>query len=136
MALTGLTMNGGAAPGAEIAADLSFVPACAAGCLFMIAVCLRFAAGPSRSLGYLAANAYGLYLVHYVFIVWLQFALLALRLVAVIKAPLVFGGTLFLSFATTLAAYLGALASSARRRARLRHLSRVERLPSCCRGPL
>jgi surface polysaccharide O-acyltransferase-like enzyme len=103
MGLTGLTMNGGASLGVEIAADLSFVPACAAGCFFMIAVCLRFATGHSRVLGYLAANAYGLYLVHYVFVVWLQFALLSLPLFAVIKALIIFSGTLLLSFATTLA---------------------------------
>jgi glucans biosynthesis protein C len=103
MGLTGLTMNGGAVLGVKIAADLSFVPACAAGCFFMIAVCLRFATARSRVLGYLAANAYGLYLVHYVFIVWLQFALLSLPLFAVIKAPIVFSGTLLLSSATTLA---------------------------------
>jgi surface polysaccharide O-acyltransferase-like enzyme len=69
----------------------------------MIAVCLRFATGHSRVLGYLAANAYGLYLVHYVFVVWLQFALLSLPLFAVIKALIIFSGTLLLSFATTLA---------------------------------
>ena len=101
MGLTGLAMNGGASPGIAIAADLSFVPACAAGCFCLIAVCLRFATGHSRILGYLAANAYGLYLVHYAFVVWLQFALLAVPLFAVVKAPVVFSATLFLSLLTT-----------------------------------
>lgn len=103
MGLTALTMPHGASLGVEIAADLSFVPACAAGCFFLIAVCLRFATGYSRLLGYLSANAYGLYLVHYVFIVWLQYALLAAPLFAIIKAAIVFGGTLVLSLATTFA---------------------------------
>jgi hypothetical protein len=103
MGLTGLTMYGGPSFGADIAADVSYVPACAAGCFFLIAVCLRFATGPSRVLGYLAANAYGVYLVHYVFIVWLQFALLTTPLFAVIKAAIVFGGTLFLSLLVTAA---------------------------------
>ena len=103
MGLTALTMPHGASLGVEIAADLSFVPACAAGCFFLIAVCLRFATGYSRLLGYLSANAYGLYLVHYVFIVWLQYALLAAPLFAIIKAAVVFGGTLVLSLATTFA---------------------------------
>ena len=94
MGLTALTMPHGASLGVEIAADLSFVPACAAGCFFLIAVCLRFATGYSRLLGYLSANAYGLYLVHYVFIVWLQYALLAAPLFAIVKAAIVFGGTL------------------------------------------
>lgn len=103
MGLTALTMNGGASVGVEIAADLSFVPACAAGCFFLIAVCLRFATGSSRLLGYLSVNAYGLYLVHYVFIVWLQYALLAAPLFAVVKAGIVFSGALTLSLATTFA---------------------------------
>jgi hypothetical protein len=97
MGLTALTMNGGGSIGLAIAADLSFVPACAAGCFFLTAVCLRFATGQSRMLDYLSANAYGIYLVHYVFIVWLQFELLAAPLHAVIKAAIVFGGTLGLS---------------------------------------
>jgi Acyltransferase family len=104
MGLTALTMNGGRSVGLEIAADLSFVPACAAGCFFLIAVCLRFATGSSRLLGYLSANAYGVYLVHYVFIVWLQYLLLATPLLAVVKAGLVFAGALVLSLATTFAA--------------------------------
>jgi surface polysaccharide O-acyltransferase-like enzyme len=79
------------------------VPACASGCFFLIAVSLRFAARPSRILGALGANAYGLYLLHYVFIVWLQYALLALPLFAVAKASLVFGGTLLLTLATIFA---------------------------------
>jgi glucans biosynthesis protein C len=103
MGLTAPTMNAGASPGIAIAADLCFVPACAAGCVFLIAGCLRFATSYSRLLGYLSINAYGLYLVHYVFIVWLQYALLAAPLFAVVKAGLVFSATLILSLATTFA---------------------------------
>jgi surface polysaccharide O-acyltransferase-like enzyme len=73
----------------------------AAGCFFLIAVSLRFAARQSRILGALGANAYGLYLLHYVFIVWLQYALLAVPLIAVIKAAIVIGGTLLLTWITT-----------------------------------
>ncbi len=102
--LTALTMNAAASIGVEIAADLAYVPACAAGCCFLIAVCLRFATAPSRFSGYLAANAYGLYLVHYVFVVWLQFSLLGLPLFAVGKAAIVFSATLLLSLLTTAAA--------------------------------
>lgn len=102
MGLTALTMNGGAPLGIEIAADLGFVLACATGCFFLIGVCLRFATGYSRLLDRLSVNAYSLYLVHYVFVVWLQYALLSAPLFAVIKAALVFGGTLVLSLLTTL----------------------------------
>ena len=47
-----------------------------------------------RALDSLSANAYGMYLVHYVFVVWLQFALLDVALFAVGKAAIVFVGTL------------------------------------------
>ncbi|MFY9695151.1 MAG: acyltransferase [Xanthobacteraceae bacterium] len=104
MGLTALTLPHGASLLVETAADLSFVPACAAGCFFFIAVCLRFATGHSRLVSYLSANAYGLYLVHYVFIVWLQYALVAAPLFAIVKAAVVFGGALALSLATTFAA--------------------------------
>ena len=104
MGLTALTVNGGGSFVARFAADLAFVPACAAGCFFLIAACLRFATGSSRLLDYLSANAYGLYLVHYVFIVWLQYALLTLPLFAIAKASIVFAGTLGLTLATTFAA--------------------------------
>lgn len=43
-------------------------------------------------------NAYALYLLHYVFIVWLQYALLGASLFAVIKMPIVFGGTLLFTW--------------------------------------
>jgi hypothetical protein len=62
------------------------VPAAA---LCRIAVSLHFATKHSRLLGRLSANAYGLYLVHYDFVVWLQNTLLATALVAMIKAAVV-----------------------------------------------
>jgi glucan biosynthesis protein C len=85
-----------------IAADLSFVLACATGCFFLIAVGLHFATRHSRLLDSLSANAYGLYLVHYNFVVWLQYALLGTVLFAMIKAAVVFGGTLVLSWIAAL----------------------------------
>jgi surface polysaccharide O-acyltransferase-like enzyme len=41
-----------------------------------------------------------MYLVHYVFVVWLQYVLLAAGLFAVIKGTIVFSGTLILSWGT------------------------------------
>ena len=46
-------------------------------------------------------NAYGMYLVHYLFVVWLQYALLPVELPAIVKAAAVFAGTVVLSWATT-----------------------------------
>jgi surface polysaccharide O-acyltransferase-like enzyme len=100
MGLTSFTLNGGASMAITIAADLSYVLACAAGCFFLIAASLHFCAKYSRVLGALAANAYALYLLHYVFVVWLQYALLGTPLPAVIKAPIVFAFTLLLTWIT------------------------------------
>jgi hypothetical protein len=50
---------------------------------------LHFATKHSRLLDSPSANAFGLYLVHYNFVVWLQFAVLGTALVAVIKAMIV-----------------------------------------------
>jgi acyltransferase-like protein len=102
MCLTYLTLDGHASIGVAIATDLAFVLACATGCFFLIALCLRFATSRWRILDILSVNAYGLYLVHYVFVVWLQYALLSAPLLAVGKAAIVFGGTLCLSLATVL----------------------------------
>ena len=65
----------------------------------LLALCLRFAVERRQVLDSLSTNAYSIYLVHYVFIVWLQYALLGFALVAVGKAAIVFGGTLLLSWA-------------------------------------
>src|SRR5438477_4896505 len=105
MGLTGLTMAQGASSslGLQIPADLSFVLACFASCFAILAIVLRFAARPLPSLAGLRSSAYGMYLVHYLFVVWLQFALLGTALPAVIKAALVFSGTLLLSWGTVAA---------------------------------
>jgi surface polysaccharide O-acyltransferase-like enzyme len=83
----------------KLAAGLGYVVACAAGCLFLLAVCLRFARERTRAFDSLSANAYGIYLVHYVFAVWLQYTLLETGLLAIGKAAIVFGGTLLMSWA-------------------------------------
>jgi glucans biosynthesis protein C len=105
MGLTGLTMAQGASSslGLQILADLGFVLACFASCFAVLAIVLRFAARPLPSLAGLRSSAYGMYLVHYLFVVWLQFALLGIALPAIIKAALVFTGTLLLSWGTVAA---------------------------------
>jgi surface polysaccharide O-acyltransferase-like enzyme len=76
------------------------VLACATGCFFLIAVALRFAAERSVILGRLGADAYGLYLFHYLFVVWLQYLFLAVPLFAVLKATIVFVLTLVFTWIT------------------------------------
>jgi peptidoglycan/LPS O-acetylase OafA/YrhL len=56
-----------------------------------------------RPLASLSANAYSIYLLHYVFIVWLQYAVLNAGLPAAGKAALVFSGTLAMSWAGAVA---------------------------------
>jgi peptidoglycan/LPS O-acetylase OafA/YrhL len=87
------------APAARLAASLAFPLACAAGGLALLALCLRFAAGMRwRPADSLSANAYSIYLVHYVFIVWLQYALLDSGLFVVLKPAIVLAGALALSW--------------------------------------
>jgi peptidoglycan/LPS O-acetylase OafA/YrhL len=87
----------------QIAAALSFVVACFASCFFTFAISVRFAQFRTRVVDSLKDNAYGMYLFHYLFVVWLQFAMLATGMPAIIKASVVFAGTLLLSWAATAA---------------------------------
>lgn len=103
MGVTSLTLEGPAPIAIEIVSDLSFALACAAGCSFLIAASLRFGLKRSPALASLSANAYSLYVVHYVFVVWLQYALLSSNLPAVVKAPIVFVITLAISWVIILA---------------------------------
>jgi hypothetical protein len=105
MGLTALGMSyGTTAPlGLQIIIDVSFTLACASGGFFVMAGCLRFCTQRSRILDNLASKSFGMYLFHYVFVVWLQYALLGVALFAIAKAMIVFGGTLLLAWATTAA---------------------------------
>jgi glucans biosynthesis protein C len=113
MGLTALAMSytPSAPLSLRIAVDGCFAVACASGCCFVMAGCLRFATMRSRVLASLADNAFGIYLLHYVFVVWLQYALLGVALFAIMKAMIVFGGTLLLAWATAVAMRLVPLGS-------------------------
>jgi len=103
MGFTGLTIESASGLGLQILADLSFVLACFASCFAVLAVVLRFAARRLPRLAGLSDRAFGMYLVHYLFVVWLQFALLSAALPAIVKGTMVFGGTLLLSWWTVAA---------------------------------
>ncbi|MCC6890811.1 MAG: acyltransferase [Hyphomicrobiales bacterium] len=101
MAPTAVIMQG-SGPGSltlEVLANFGFVACCAAGCLSLMAVCIRFATVRRWWLDALSANAYGMYLVHYPFVVWMQYALLSAPLPAIAKAALVFAVAAALSWA-------------------------------------
>jgi surface polysaccharide O-acyltransferase-like enzyme len=59
---------------------------------------LRFAKFPMTLLDAIRPSAYGIFLVHYIFIIWLQYAIYEPALPAVVKAAIVFIGTLSLSW--------------------------------------
>ena len=87
----------------HVAAALSFVLACFASCCFAFAASVRFAQFRTHIGDSLKDNAYGMYLVHYLFIVWLQFAMLPTSLPGLVKASVVFAGTMALSWAASAA---------------------------------
>ena len=83
---------------ARLAAALAFPLACATGVFSLLAIALRFFHFQDRALDSLSVNAYGIYLIHYGFVVWLQYALLAVALGAVAKGIIVLATALVLSF--------------------------------------
>ncbi len=92
-----------AAIAAQLATALAFPVACATGGLFLVAVCLRFAAHIRQwALDSLSANAYGIYMLHYVFVVWLQYALLDSNLFGPAKAAIVLTGALIMSWTSSI----------------------------------
>ena len=100
---TTLIVHGTLVPGLRLVASLGLVLCPASACLALAAVFLRFAGRQRPVFESLADNAYGIYLVHYVFVIWLQYILLHAPLFAVAKAAIVFTGALTLSWATTAA---------------------------------
>ena len=51
----------------------------------------------------LSANAYSMYLIHYVFVVWLQYALVGTGLYTIVKYAIVLTGALVMSWASSVA---------------------------------
>ena len=80
-------------------------------CLGFAAVFLRFGSARSALTDSLSENAYAIYLVHYPFVVWLQYALLGATLPGVVKGVLVFASALLLSWGVAVGA--GRMASLA-----------------------
>jgi glucan biosynthesis protein C len=100
---TALIVHGTLVPGLRLVASLGLVLCPASACLALAAVFLRFAGRQRPVFESFADNAYGIYLVHYVFVIWLQYILLHAPLFAVAKAAIVFTGALALSWATSAA---------------------------------
>ena len=102
---TGLIVkgHGAALPGLQILADLGAVLFAASACFGLSAVFLRFAAVRLPILDGVSDNAYGIYLFHYVFVLWTQYLLLDVSLPAIAKGGIVLAVSLVLSWAASAA---------------------------------
>jgi hypothetical protein len=92
-----------AIPVLRLAAALGYVLYTASMCFGLAAVFLRFAAAPRPILGSVSEFAFGIYLFHYVFVIWSQYLLLDFALPAVVKGLVAFTATAGLSWAATAA---------------------------------
>ncbi|MDB5657295.1 MAG: hypothetical protein JWQ94_4908 [Tardiphaga sp.] len=78
-----------------------YAVACTLICLAVLALFLRFGQRDKSLLDPVRDDAYGIYVVHYIAVLWLQYALLNAPLGAVPKAVIVFVGTLVASWGVT-----------------------------------
>ena len=102
---TALIVNGQVGPGPllRIAADLAAVLFAASACFGLIAAFLRFAVVRLPILDGVSEHAYGIYLFHYLFVLWTQYLLLGIALPGVIKGFAVFVISAALSWAASAA---------------------------------
>ena len=80
---------------------LAFATYSAAMAFAVSAVFLRFADSTWRLLDALQPSAYGVFLLHYIFIIWLQYAVYDHSFPAFVKFAIVFAGTLSMSWGLT-----------------------------------
>src|SRR5215469_17571632 len=85
----------------EVAGETTFVISCAASSFAFLGWFVRFARTRRKIWDSLTANAYGIYLVHYAFVSWLQLTLLKSHLPAIAKGTLVTIGAVLLSWGAT-----------------------------------
>ena len=81
-----------------IVSEIAFVVCCGATVFGMTGLFLRFGKRRVRIFDSLSDNAYGIYIVHYVFVTWLQYLLLESSLAPSVKGMVVFLCTLILSW--------------------------------------
>jgi peptidoglycan/LPS O-acetylase OafA/YrhL len=82
----------------HLLSDLTLVLCCVTISFASIAMFRRFALSHRPIFDSLSASSYGMYLVHYPVVVWLQFALLAVALGPIVKGAIVFCGAVALSW--------------------------------------
>jgi len=82
----------------QIRGGIDFVLCCGAISYAFLALFLRFAVRRNAIMSSLSDNAYGIYLVHYGSVIWLQYAMLGVALPVGAKALTVFVGAVILSW--------------------------------------
>ncbi|MBO9662926.1 acyltransferase [Dokdonella sp.] len=89
--------------GLETATLFAFAVSCAASSVALLSIFLRFGQRRTAVFDSLSRNAYGIYLLHYAFVSWLQFALLGVDWSGAAKGIVVFAVALAASWATVAA---------------------------------
>jgi glucans biosynthesis protein C len=74
----------------QILDDIAFAVSCATSCFFLLGLFLRFGQYRAWWSDSLSEHAYGIYVVHYVFVVWAQYMLLNVDFAAFVKGTIVF----------------------------------------------
>jgi peptidoglycan/LPS O-acetylase OafA/YrhL len=82
---------------------LTLVVCCSTIGFAFIALFRRFATAQRPVYDGLSASSYGMYLIHYPVVVWLQYALLTIALGPIAKGAIVFVGAVVLSWGTVVA---------------------------------
>jgi peptidoglycan/LPS O-acetylase OafA/YrhL len=101
VAIAGYVLKAASTPGWQTASDVAWTLSCAALSFAFLAGAVRFVRKRSPVWDSLSANAYGIYLAHYVFVIWLQYALLRAAAPGAVKGLAVFVGATALSWTTT-----------------------------------
>jgi peptidoglycan/LPS O-acetylase OafA/YrhL len=87
----------------HVLSEVTVVLCCGTISIAFVAFFRRFATTHRPAFDSLGASSYGMYLVHYPIVVWLQFALLAVTLSPIAKGAIVFAGTVALSWGIVVA---------------------------------
>ena len=77
---------------------IAFTFTCSIAVLGFISIFLRFTKQSNGIIENLRRNSFGIYIIHYLIVTWLPFWLLQIQLPVIIKALIVFLGTLILSW--------------------------------------
>lgn len=102
-AIIGSFAHGGPSAGLKVFGNFTFALSCAASSMAFTALFVRFARRARPVLDSLSANAYGIYLLHYACVTWLQLALLPAAWPGYVKAAIVFTTALLLSWCLSMA---------------------------------